>query len=141
LHPDGRLDHRVLFADHAELPRLHDARYAGQPYRYAYAARDSGGGQFLDSLVKFDLQRETSQSWHSAGTYPGEPVFVPAPDAAGEDEGVILSVVLDPASETSFLLVLDAARFQEIARAEVPHSIPFGFHGSYFGDGTSENGA
>jgi beta,beta-carotene 9',10'-dioxygenase len=28
----------------------------------------------------------------------------------------------------SFLLVLDAASPQEVARAEVPHQIPFGFH-------------
>jgi beta,beta-carotene 9',10'-dioxygenase len=29
--------------------------------------------------------------------------------------------------------VLDAANFSELARAEVPHHIPFGFHGQYFG--------
>ena len=36
-----------------------------------------------------------------------------------------------PAS--SFLLVLDAESFAERARAEVPHHIPFGFHGQFFG--------
>jgi len=134
LHPDGRVDRRVLFPEHAELPRFHEAQHGGRPYRYAYAAGDSGAGQFLDNLLKFDLQTQTTQRWHAAGTYPGEPVFVPAPEAAGEDQGVILSVVLEPAAETSFLLVLDAHRFQEIARAEVPHPIPFGFHGRYFAD-------
>jgi carotenoid cleavage dioxygenase-like enzyme len=29
--------------------------------------------------------------------------------------------------------VLDAATFAERARAEVPHHIPFGFHGQFFG--------
>jgi carotenoid cleavage dioxygenase-like enzyme len=48
---------------------------------------------------------------------------------------VILSVVLDAAAGTSFLLVLDAASFAEVARARVPHHIPFGFHGQYFGEG------
>jgi beta,beta-carotene 9',10'-dioxygenase len=47
---------------------------------------------------------------------------------------VILSVVLDAATERSFLLMLDAATFEEVARAEAPHHIPFGFHGQYFRD-------
>jgi beta,beta-carotene 9',10'-dioxygenase len=57
---------------------------------------------------------------------------VPAPGAGREDTGVLLSVVLDPAAGTSFLLILDAATLGEIARARVPHHIPFGFHGNFF---------
>ncbi|MDQ5832550.1 MAG: carotenoid oxygenase family protein, partial [Actinomycetota bacterium] len=45
--------------------------------------------------------------------------------------GVVLSVVLDTAAARSFLLVLDAGSFEELARAEAPHHIPFGFHGQY----------
>jgi beta,beta-carotene 9',10'-dioxygenase len=62
---------------------------------------------------------------------PGEPVFVPSPDARREDDGVLLSVVLDGRTGSSFLLVLDASSLEELARAEVPHQIPFGFHGQY----------
>ncbi len=51
----------------------------------------------------------------------------------GEDDGVILSVVLDPNSGQSFLLILDSKSFKEIARALVPHHIPFGIHGQYYG--------
>ena len=43
-----------------------------------------------------------------------------------------LSVVLDTRRRRSFLLVLDARSFTEIARAEVPHHIPYGFHGELF---------
>jgi len=45
---------------------------------------------------------------------------------------VLLSVVLDIGKERSFLLVLDAASLNELARAEAPHAIPFHFHGNYF---------
>jgi carotenoid cleavage dioxygenase-like enzyme len=45
---------------------------------------------------------------------------------------VVLSVVLDASAGHSFLLVLDASSFEEIARADAPHHIPFGFHGQYF---------
>ena len=58
-------------------------------------------------------------------------MFVAAPDADGEDEGVLLSVVLDGRKGNSFLLVLDARSLDELARAEVPHHIPFGFHGQF----------
>ena len=45
---------------------------------------------------------------------------------------MILSVVLDTNAERSFLLILDAGTFEEVARAEAPHHIPFGFHGQFF---------
>ena len=44
---------------------------------------------------------------------------------------MVLSVVLDVRKGASFLLILDAVTFGERARAEVPHHIPFGFHGNY----------
>jgi beta,beta-carotene 9',10'-dioxygenase len=69
-----------------------------------------------------------------AGVWQGEPVFVRAPGSTTEDGGILLSVVLDPAEGTSFLLALDAAGLGEIARARTPHHIPFGFHGDYFPD-------
>ena len=66
------------------------------------------------------------------GQPPGQENPVPAPGGDKEDSGILLSVVLDPGEGTSFLLALDAATLGEIARAAVPHHIPFGFHGGYF---------
>jgi carotenoid cleavage dioxygenase-like enzyme len=114
-----------------ELPRFDYGRRAGRRYRYVYGAGNAVAGDFLDSLVKLDLERGTASTWQEEGCYPGEPVFVEGPGAAQEDGGVILSVVLDTRTGASFLLILDAATFQEVARAEAPHHIPFGFHGSY----------
>jgi carotenoid cleavage dioxygenase-like enzyme len=71
------------------------------------------------------------ESWFRPGSYPSEPVFVARPDAREEDDGVLLSVVLDVEREISTLLVLDAATLEEIASADVPHHIPFSFHGQY----------
>lgn len=114
-----------------ELPRFNYGRCAGRRYRYVYGAGQAVTGQFFDSLVKVDLDQQQVSSWREAACYPGEPVFVAAPGMAGEDQGVILSVVLDVQRGASFLLVLDAATFTEVARAEVPHHIPFSFHGNY----------
>ena len=86
---------------------------------------------WLDRIVKADVVDRRSTSGPSEGCFPGEPVFVAAPEAEAEDEGVLLSVVLDGGRGNSFLLVLDARTLEEVARAEVPHHIPFGFHGQF----------
>jgi carotenoid cleavage dioxygenase-like enzyme len=114
-----------------ELPRIDYSRRNGKPYRYAYGTASTDGG-FPDQLTKADLEDGTSVSWSEPGTYPGEPIFARAPGTEAEDSGVLLSVVLAPADDTSFLLALDAADLSEIGRARVPHHIPFGFHGNYF---------
>ena len=67
-------------------------------------------------------------------------MFVAAPGAEAEDEGVLLSVVLDAERGGSFLLVLDARDLDELARAEAPHHIPFGFHGQFARARLTDNG-
>ena len=56
------------------------------------------------------------------------------PGGEAEDDGVLLSVVLDAEVGRSFLLMLDAATLEEQARAAVPHHVPFGFHGNHFAE-------
>jgi beta,beta-carotene 9',10'-dioxygenase len=113
-----------------ELPRIDYGRHNTRDYRYAYGI---GGGDtgWVDRLVKVDVRDGTRSEWHEDGCYPGEPVFVREPGRDDEDAGVALSVVLDARAGRSFLLVLDAHSFEELARADAPHHIPFGFHGQY----------
>ncbi|HEV7752864.1 MAG TPA: carotenoid oxygenase family protein [Baekduia sp.] len=114
-----------------ELPRIDYRRRNGHDYRYAYGV-SSAGSAFLKRLVKLDVTDGTFATWDEPSSWAGEPVFVPRPGADGEDDGVVLSVVLDAEAGRSFLLVLDAGTFEEVARAEAPHHIPFGFHGQFF---------
>jgi carotenoid cleavage dioxygenase-like enzyme len=124
----GRVVSERLVEDGVELPRINYGRCNARPYRYVWGA-GLGTGWF-DRITKVDVVERRSTHWAQDGCFPGEPVFVAAPEAGGEDEGVLLSVVLGP-DGTSFLLVLDAASLEELARAEVPHHIPFGFHGMF----------
>ncbi len=116
--------------DNVELPRIDYRRHNARDYGYAYFAGWADGDWF-DRLVKLDVREGTRREWCAPGCYPGEPIFVREPGTEAEDDGVILSVVLDSGSGRSFLLVLDAGSFEELARAEAPHHIPFGFHGEY----------
>lgn len=122
----------VISDEAIELPRINYKQYNTKDYRFVYGISTYDANNFANRLVKVDISQRTSKSWSEEGCYPGEPVFVTAPNATKEDEGVILSVVLDAPNHKSFLLVLDAGTFEEIARAEVSHHIPFGFHGQYF---------
>lgn len=129
----GRATYETVSTVSFELPRIDYRRHNGRHYRYAYGAGTRAGTQdFTNQLVKIDTETGDAHTWFVDGFYPGEPVFVPHPGGGAEDAGVVLSIVLDSASNTSFLLVLDAASFDEVARASVPQHIPFGFHGSFF---------
>jgi carotenoid cleavage dioxygenase-like enzyme len=132
IQPDGGAVRSEQLGDtNLELPRINYRHHNGRPYRYAWGVKADGA--WLDHVVKLDVETGEHATWSEDGLYPGEPVFVPAPDAKAEDDGVLLSVILDPARGTSSLLVLDADTLAERARAEVPHHIPHGFHGQYFG--------
>ncbi|KAM9801198.1 carotenoid-cleaving dioxygenase, mitochondrial-like [Neosynchiropus ocellatus] len=113
-----------------EFPQINYSKYNARPYRYFYGC----GFRHLvgDTLIKMDLREMQMKVWDHAGLYPSEPVFVPAPGATEEDDGVLLSVVITPEKDKStFLLVLDASTFEELARAAVPVNIPYGFHGAF----------
>jgi carotenoid cleavage dioxygenase-like enzyme len=59
-------------------------------------------------------------------------VLVPADDAAGEDEGWVLSFVYDKADQTSQFVVLDAADMAAEPLATI--AIPQRVHGSWIAD-------
>jgi carotenoid cleavage dioxygenase-like enzyme len=117
-----------------EFPTVHYRRYNGRPYRYAYLAETRTDGVLPTHLLKVDVADggAVRGEWTAPACRPGEAVFVPAPDPDAEDDGVLVSLVLDEGSEESFLLVLAAATMDELARARLPHATPFPFHGQFY---------
>lgn len=133
----GEIASEILFSKSNEFPRINE-RLDGNPYRYVYLAgfRSNAADKEellnAEGLYKVNVTTKEVQEWSENGCSTGEPVFVAAPNAKEEDEGVVLAVILDPIHKDSFLLILDGKSFKEIARARVPHLIPAGFHGQYF---------
>jgi carotenoid cleavage dioxygenase-like enzyme len=118
-----------------ELPSFDYDRMSMSPeHRFVYGMGLHDGSGFYDQLVKIDVADGGTRTWHEQGSYPGEPVFAGRPGRTAEDDGVLLSVVLDADRGTSFLLVLDATTLTEVARAELPHPVLLGYHGQFYAD-------
>ncbi|OHF01523.1 carotenoid cleavage dioxygenase 1 [Colletotrichum orchidophilum] len=139
-------------APHAgELPTINPAHLTKR-HRYVYSLADRGLSTLLDTIVKTDADTAEALLWECPTAHtPGEPIFVPRPppsssssaSSAGdgdggssgtgeemaEDDGVILSVVLDGTAQTSYLLCLDARTMTELGRAECGFAVGIGFHG------------
>lgn len=112
-----------------ELPIINPSR-AGQPHRYVYGTCNRGMGFWMDAIVKTDVKTRDALIWSGGiGHTPGEPIFVPRPGGTEEDDGVILTIVLDGSAQKSYLLCLDAKTLQELGRAEADFPIPLGLHG------------
>jgi beta,beta-carotene 9',10'-dioxygenase len=129
----GAVSSERLAEPRMDLPRINYRQRNTHEYRYIYATSfRSQASDWFDQLVKIDVRDGHTERWSEEGCYPGEPVFTAQPGTRSEDQGAVLSVVFDSRTSSSYLVVLDARTFEELGRAEVPHHIPFGFHGNYF---------
>jgi len=124
-----------------ELPTINPA-YSTRKHRYVYSLPTRGLSTLVDTIAKTDTHTGEALLWDNPrGHTPGEAIFVARPGAADEDDGVLLSVVLDGVEADSYLLCLDARTMKEVGRAEVGFALPLGFHGimhPQVGDGARE---
>lgn len=123
---------QILSEDFVEFPRINYQIYNTRNYNYIYGLSAHKSNGFTNRLAKFCINSKSYKYWQKENNFPGEPIFVSAPAADSEDEGVILSMVLDTTKQRTYLLILDAGSFSEIARAYLPFAVPFGAHGQYF---------
>jgi all-trans-8'-apo-beta-carotenal 15,15'-oxygenase len=112
-----------------ELPEIHPGR-VGQPYRYTWTIGRpaSSPSPLLDHLLKLDVHTGEVRHAYAPATLCSEPVVVPRA-ATAEDDGYLVYLRFEATTNTTDLLVADAADLRLIARLRLPHNIPLGFHG------------
>lgn len=115
-----------------ELETIYYKKYNEKEYQFVYGPSQLDDSQFFDRLLKIDVINKTEKEWYEADTFPSETIFVPNPNATAEDDGVLLTVFLDGKTEKSFMHIMDAKSFTELARINLPQHIPFGFHGQFY---------
>jgi len=133
----GTVARQSLTDCEGELPEINPDR-VGQPYRYTWTIGrplDSPIPMF-DHLLKVDVQTGEVRYAHAPATMCSEPVVVPrrAGDdqpGAREDDGYLVYLRFEAATNTTDLLVADAADLRTLARLRLPHNIPMGFHGMW----------
>jgi len=128
----GRVESRALAPGVAhEFPKF-DPRRVGKPYRYAYIAcspADRPRG-LQQQVAKVDLESGAVATRDFAPDgYPGEPYFIPT--GAGEDEGVVVTIVFDAPSQLSAIVGLDARDLSRLFTAHLRHHVPYGLHGCF----------
>jgi len=135
LHIDldsAAVERRRLHPGPVEFPAIHYRRYNGRPHRHVWLG-EVGDGPLPARLARVGVGGGgVSRYDPGPAAFPGEPVFVPRPHPDREADGVVLSVVLDAGADRSVLVVLDAATMAELARAPLPHRLPYGFHGQFY---------
>uniref|UniRef100_A0A915I9B9 Uncharacterized protein n=1 Tax=Romanomermis culicivorax TaxID=13658 RepID=A0A915I9B9_ROMCU len=86
-------------------------------------------------VYKYDLTTDQVKTYKAAyeDDFIGEPVFVAAPNAKTEDDGVVVFPISNVGADESRnrLVVLNAVTFLEIAVARVPKFLALGFHALY----------
>ncbi len=129
----GTVSKRVLSRRPREFPRI-DERLTGRRHRYIYGA---GIQTDRGSALCFDT-RDGIEKAHDfgPGRFGSECVFVPKSADAGEGDGWVMTYVWNAHTDTSDLVIIDAADFEGPPQAVIhlPVRVPFGFHGSWIAD-------
>jgi all-trans-8'-apo-beta-carotenal 15,15'-oxygenase len=134
LEPSGRVHVEPLSDVPMEFPAIrpdHD----GRPHRYVYAGRMEtldGHCAPTSRLLKIDTAAGRTLE-HDLGQdcLFGEPVLVPRSGARAEDDGWVLALGYDGRDHHSFLGILDARSWQELARLHLPFHVPMGLHAHF----------
>lgn len=128
----GTVEHHPLSDYPMELPAIHPDRQ-GQAYRYvwAMAGDPQQDSPLLHGIAKVDVMAETTHYLDLTPHLPGEPLFVPRPGSAQEDDGWLLTMLFDTDEKISKLLIVDAKTMQIEGALTLPHAQPVGFHGTW----------
>jgi all-trans-8'-apo-beta-carotenal 15,15'-oxygenase len=133
----GRVGFERLSERSVEFPRI-ASQVMGKPNRFVYLAMHSGDAAshgMWDRVGKVDLETgAVDEANLGDARFPSEPVFVRR-SGAGEDDGWLLTLVYDGASDRSYVAVLDAQKpaAGAVAEAWFDGPVPFTFHGVFAG--------
>ncbi|XP_070533122.1 beta,beta-carotene 15,15'-dioxygenase-like [Ptychodera flava] len=111
-----------------ELPQINYASHNGKPYQYSYGINGDAS-----EIKKKDFKNKSYKAWGMDDYIVSEPVFVAAPSAGSEDDGVVLTALVsdDPSKKPHLLAILDARDLKEIGRAEINVDMTSSFHGMF----------
>lgn len=116
-------------------------KFAGRKYRYVYSTVAKPGWFLFEGFVKHDL--ETGKGIEiklEQGRYASEAPFAPRIGAIEEDDGYLVSFIIDENKGTSECILIDAKHFADgpVCRIALPHKISSGTHAHWVDRATLE---
>jgi all-trans-8'-apo-beta-carotenal 15,15'-oxygenase len=132
LGPRGRASAEELSDVGMEFPTIRADR-DGAVHRHVYAGRFEKDERTAPTsvLLKVDTKTGTTAEHDlGEGCVFGEPIFV-ACEGGEEDDGWVLSLGYDGTDHHSFLAILRADTWDEVARLHLPFHVPMGLHASF----------
>ena len=105
--------------------------FQGRPYKYAYMAKNPF--KRYGSVAKLNVDTgETLEGQLPDGVFPTEPIFVAAPGATQEDDGVVLMSGLDGRRGKGCIMVFNATNMEVVLHATAPKLTLFGIHSKFY---------
>lgn len=134
---EERLDDRIV-----EFGMINQ-RFSGRKYRYAYSTVSKPGWFLFQGFVKHDL--ETGDSIEISlpdGQYASEAPFAPRLNAVDEDDGYLVSFIIDENRGRSECILIDCKKFEEgpVCRIALPHKMSSGTHSHWVDRAVLERG-
>lgn len=101
---------------------------------YAASIGDHPPGISFNSVAHHDHQTNKKEVYVlNKEDAVGEPVFIPSSNEAEEGDGYLITLAYRGIENRSDLLIFNAMDVASgpIATAQLPHRIPYGFHGNW----------
>jgi 8'-apo-carotenoid 13,14-cleaving dioxygenase len=114
-----------------------DERISGKQERYGYFSSRLGNS----GILKQDLTAGTQEFYdHGSGRVGIETLFVPMSATSAEDDGWLITSVIDMPTNTSEVLIFHAQDLLggPVATIHIPHRHNTGFHGNWIADSELE---
>uniref|UniRef100_A0A7S2VB98 Uncharacterized protein n=1 Tax=Entomoneis paludosa TaxID=265537 RepID=A0A7S2VB98_9STRA len=131
----GKVTKEPLFGANCAFGGINAAAVSAQQHRFIYMnVGGSGSNAPPQGLARLDCETGSIESWMPAKhEFCGEPMFAAKEGGTAEDDGYILSVILDGERQESDLVVLDAKQIGAgpVARVPLGSLVPHGLFGCY----------
>lgn len=132
----GQCETHVIDEEYnVEFPRIRED-FTGRFGRYGTSGimdPSLGGDGLFKGFAVYDmLEKRTKQViFYQEGEVGGEPVVLPKPGRPESHAFYVATFVHDKIRDKSFFLLFDGEDGEQVARIELPHRVPYGFHGEW----------